>query len=300
MLRYIALLILTTFSLLTFTAKAKALKVATWNIAWLGSGEYNERQQSDYLALAKYATKLNADIVALQEVENADYARKVLGDEYDYYFSSRDWIQRVGVAVKKSSGLTVKAQEYRDLDMGKTRYGMDLTLSKNGKDLRLLAVHLKSGCFTHKLDKISVKKIKLRSRKDKYKKIACATLSNQTWPLERWIDHRAQESTPYIVLGDFNRRFAEDIRNNYSETQGFWQAIDDDGYEALWSPTLENDSKCWGGYYKDYIDHIVLDPRAKANMVAGSFEQIVFKGQYTKKLANALSDHCPISVKITL
>ncbi len=284
--------------LLSTSINAETLKIATWNIAWLGSGEYNTRTNEQYAELAKYAKQLNADVISLQEVESAEYAKKVFGDEYNYYFSTKDWIQRVGVAVKKSTGLSVQAIEYKNLDVGKVRHGMDLTLSNGDKKLRLLAVHLKSGCFDKKLDKASVKQMHDRSDKDIYKKVACATLSNQISPLENWIDDRAKENTPYLILGDFNRRFAQDIKNDYNEEQGLWQAIDDENNEHLWTPTLTKNSDCWGGYYKDYIDHIVLDPRAKANMVKGSFEQVVFEGKYSKKLSNALSDHCPIAIKL--
>ena len=102
----ISLLTLSLF--LPTSTYAKVLKVATWNIAWLGSGEYNTRTNKDYTELANYAKQLNADIISLQEVESAEYAKKVFGDEYNYYFSTKDWVQRVGVAVRKSSGLSVQ------------------------------------------------------------------------------------------------------------------------------------------------------------------------------------------------
>ena len=92
--------ILTTLSTATF---AETLKVASWNIAWLGSHEYNQRKDTDYQKLARYARELDADVIALQEVESAKWAKKVFGDEYDYFFTTKDWVQRVGVAVRKRS-----------------------------------------------------------------------------------------------------------------------------------------------------------------------------------------------------
>jgi endonuclease/exonuclease/phosphatase family metal-dependent hydrolase len=111
---------------------------------------------------------------------------------------------------------------------------------------------------------------------------------------------RAKESAPFVVIGDFNRRFNKDIVNGHSEVAGLWQAIDDEGAEDMWSPTLTTNSGCWGGYYKDYIDHIVLGPKATARYVEGSFEQLVYEGKYTKKLSRSLSDHCPISLELVL
>ena len=95
------LFFLLTFIVLSLPLQAETLKIASWNIAWLGSHEYNKRLPADYAELARYAKVLDADVIALQEVENPKWARKVFGDEYEYYFSSKDWVQRVGVAVKK-------------------------------------------------------------------------------------------------------------------------------------------------------------------------------------------------------
>ena len=280
--------------------QAEELKLASWNIAWLGSHEYNARTDKDYQQLARYAKQLNADVIALQEVEDESWARKVFGDEYDYYFSTKDWVQRVGVAVKKTTGYAVKAQEYKALDVGRVRNGMDITLSKGDKKFQLLAVHLKSGCFDSPLDKKSVSAMPATSEKETKRKEACEKLSKQITPLESWIDQRAAAKVPFIVLGDFNRRFSRDIALDYPEDKGLWQALNDEGAEQLWTPTATLDSACWGGHYKDYIDHIVFDPQAKKRYVKGSFDQLVFDEKYSREISQSLSDHCPVSVKINL
>ncbi|WP_157443065.1 endonuclease/exonuclease/phosphatase family protein [Colwellia piezophila] len=284
----------------SFMAQANELKLASWNIAWLGSHEYNQRSEADYQQLALYAKQLNADVIALQEVESEYWARKVFGDDYDYYFSTKDWVQRVGVAVKKSQGFTVKAKEYKALDIGRVRHGMDITLTRNNKTLHLLAVHLKSGCFTDPLDNNSIAAMPSSTDKEVRRKEACDKLNKQIKPLEQWIDLHAEQGAAYIVLGDFNRRFSQDIALKYSESKGLWQALDDEGQAALWTPTTTINSDCWGGYYKDYIDHILMSPKAKQSYIESSFEQLVFKPKYTKKLSQNLSDHCPISVKLKL
>jgi endonuclease/exonuclease/phosphatase family metal-dependent hydrolase len=278
----------------------KTLKVASWNIAWLSSHKYNERKQADYDKLAAYATKLNADVIALQEVESAEWAEKVFGDDYDFYFSTRDWVQRVGVAVKKSSGLKVISQEYKALNLDRVRSGMQVTLSRNNKEFTLLAVHLKSGCFTDPLDNKSVMAMADKTEKEGRHKEACTLLSQQIEPLEKWIDNQAAQNKAYLVLGDFNRRFSQDIAHKYAENQGLWQALNDEGQEALWTPTATLDSKCWGGYYKDYIDHIVFSPMAKTMYIDDSFEQLVFDEKYTSELSRNLSDHCPVSVQLDM
>jgi len=294
--KYILLLLI----FLVLPLQAQTLKIASWNIAWLGSHKFNKRSANDYHELAIYAKQLNADVIALQEVENGEYARKVFGDDYDYYFSTNNWVQRVGVAVRKSKGYQVTASEYKALDVGRVRYGMDITLAKGNEKFRLLAVHLKSGCFDKPLDNSSVSAMVNASKSAKKKRNACEKLAKQIQPLEAWIDQRAAENVPFVVIGDFNRRFNKDIDNSYSEDAGMWQAIDDDGAEAMWTPTTSKNSKCWGGYYQDFIDHIVFDPKAKQRYVKDSFNQLVFEGKYTKQLSRSLSDHCPISVELTL
>ncbi len=282
----------------SFITQAKEIKLASWNIAWLGSHENNQRTAADYQMLASYAKQLDADIIALQEVENEYWARKVFGDDYDYYFSTKDWVQRVGVAVKKSKGFNVKAKEYKELGIGKVRNGMDITLTRDGKTVRLLAVHLKSGCLSKPLDNRSVAAMPSSSYKEIKRKEACTKLSKQIKPLAQWINFRSAEDSAYIVLGDFNRRFSEDIASTLSKDKGLWQALHDEDREALWTPTTARNPDCWGGHYKDYIDHIIFSPKAKKKYIVHSFKQLVFQPKYTKKRSQNLSDHCPISVKL--
>lgn len=281
------------------SAFAQELKIATWNIQWLSDHENNVRTDKDYQELRNYTQQLNADVIALQEVESVALTQKALGDNYDVYVSSKDWFQRVGVAVRKSAGFGIKAIEYQALDVGRVRYGMDVTLSRNDKQFRLLSVHLKSGCFEKPLDETSIDAMPSKEEKQEREKNACDLLNKQIEPLEAWIDARAEEGIPFAVLGDFNRRFVQDIANKQSEASGLWQAIDDEGAETMWSPTLTRNSACWGGYYKDYIDHIVLDPNAKSLFIDNSFEQLVFEGNYNED-AHRLSDHCPIAVTLSL
>ncbi len=289
-------LIFTLFS--SFIIQAEELKIASWNIAWLGSHKYNQRTASDYQQLAHYAKKLNADVIALQEVESEYWARKVFGNDYDYYFSTKNWVQRVGVAIKKSRHFSVKAKEYKTLDVGKTRHGIDITLTQNNKTLHLLAVHLKSGCFVAPLDINSVKAMPTISAKEKKKKEACTKLNKQIKPLAQWINLHNAQNAAYIVLGDFNRRLSQDISLKSPKNKGLWQALNNAGKEALWTPTATVNSACWGGYYKDYIDHIIFNPKAKNVYIDASFKQLVFKTKYTRKTSLNLSDHCPISVKL--
>ena len=133
--------------------------------------------------------------------------------------------------------------------------------------MRLLSVHLKSGCSAG-------------DRND-----ACPVLFQQVPVMERWIDGRAAEGMRFAVLGDFNRRLV-------MPGDAVW-ADWDDGVPAnadLARASGDQSARC-NPRYKDFIDYIVLDRRAGADVLA--FEEKTFS-------ADALSDHCAIKVQLKL
>jgi len=271
------------FILLLCAAQANAaeLKIATWNIAWLnatdGKGQI-ARSQADYDRLAGYVQKLDADIIALEEVQGEAAARRVFDPTtYSFHFEARRDDQMVGFAIKKT--VTYKANP--DLDelnvSGGLRRGADITVAANGKELRLLAVHLKSGCWDFELT---------NPKKD------CQSLNRQVPILENWIDDRAKAGQAFIVLGDFNRRFD-------APGDKFWPEIDDGDPNGLKLHRLTAGLKaeCWNSHYPRFIDHIIADAKAFTYLVPKSFQQLVY-GEKTED--KRLSDHCPISARFRL
>lgn len=130
--------------------------------------------------------------------------------------------------------------------------------------VRLLAVHLKSGCF----------------QGDRAQ--ACGVLQRQVPVLERWIDDAAVGSERFIVLGDWNRRLAE-------AGDAVWTDLDD-GNPANSDLRLADEGvtpRC-DPRYRSFIDHIVFDRRA-AGQASGFAETTYAPGQ------KHLSDHCPVS-----
>ena len=92
--------------LLSASAAAKTILVATWNIEHLraesGIGSF-PRTDRDYQALADIVAELNADIIALQEVDGPEAAARVFDpSEYDFFFSDRNHVMRTGFAVRHS------------------------------------------------------------------------------------------------------------------------------------------------------------------------------------------------------
>ena len=261
------------------------LRIATWNLEHLsedGSQGCRTRTDADYAALRTYATRLNADVVAFQEVESAKAAARVFdpavyqiviearsaGDAFPCNGTSGRTLTRqaVGFAIKKDLAID-RAPDLTDLQVGdrNLRGGVDITVRPKGRaPLRLLAVHLKSGCFNGVIGD------------------ACQTLQRQIPVLERWVDARAAEPVRFAVLGDFNRRLAraDDI---------LWADIDD-GQLANADLALAGGAvtpKC-DPRYSEFIDHIVLDARASRDLV-GFQEQIYDAG------ADHPSDHCPVA-----
>jgi endonuclease/exonuclease/phosphatase family metal-dependent hydrolase len=143
-----------------------------------------------------------------------------------------------------------------------------------GQPLRLLSVHLKSFCHQDDLDNVSASD-----------NTDCGKLKRQIPILESWIEARAQEGVPLVVLGDFNRRMnivGDDV----------WADLDD-GDPDLTKHIEGLRSACLKFRFPDYIDHIVTDTRGTALARPGSFEQVLFTAVGG---GDELSDHCPIAV----
>jgi endonuclease/exonuclease/phosphatase family metal-dependent hydrolase len=264
----------------TAAAGSQRLKVATWNLEWLyrtsGAGTV-QRSDADYARLARYAEQLDADVIAVQEVDGEEALRRVFDDNiYDYHVTSQRGVQRTGFAYRSSLVVTRHA-DYAELDVGSVRTGADLSVSMNGRSVRLLSVHLKSGCFDQPLTTPSND---------------CTKLEAQLPVLEAWIDTRAAAGEPSIVLGDFNRRM--------QTGEAFYAELDDaDPPNAdLTLVTDGRPSRCWGGEYAQFIDHIVLSRDASPWLVPRSFVQLDYAPSDTP-FKGTLSDHCPLSVVLT-
>lgn len=261
---------------------AARLTVAAWNLKWLnrrdGEGKI-PRGERDYARLRRYADELDADIVALQEVDGPEAAARVFDPAvYAFHFTADEgYLQRTGFAWKR----TLRALHHPDvidLALGRTRRGADLEIDLEGTKLRLLSIHLKAGCADDPLDAPTR---------------PCEILRGQLPVLEAWIDERSRERRPFVVLGDFNRVLGP--------SDAFWMEIDD-GEPAgarllLADPGLP--SACWGGAPRSLIDHFVLGGGAERWLVPRSFRQLRYApGDFPHR--KWLSDHCPIALQLTV
>jgi hypothetical protein len=159
---------------------------------------------------------LEADILAFQETSGERAIKEVLpNDGADYHFCSFSGfkVQRLVIAWKKGLGpssdcVVESAISLPQLDAtNQVRPGLSTTLRLDGKQLRILTVHLKSSC---------VSPLENRGKLDG-NSVACEILQKQVVPLEAWLEARALGGQT-ILLGDFNRNLAHE-KNTIAEAQ---------------------------------------------------------------------------------
>jgi len=275
-------------------AAGEGIVVGSFNIQWLEDGADDhilrgkpQRSAADFARLRGVVTGLGADIVALQEVENEAAVRRILPRRnWQVFISARktdaEWAQRVAIIARpglqvrrlpdvRSLGLPNQRGEYR------LRYGVDVEISQAGRKFRLLAIHLKTGCFTAKSERW-----------------ACQRLWKQLPPLKKWIEARAAQSTPFVIAGDWNREL-------YAPGGEFWAELDDGAAAKLRLAALGRQAprNCWSAG-KQRVDHIVLGDSAPAPAWArereGDFAEHPFL--HPPELEPVLSDHCPITARL--
>ena len=264
-------------------AQAAELKLATWNLEWLTDrsrddaqlpADAHPKQKQDIELLRQYAKELDADVVAIQEVDGTRMAEMVFpADRYAVHLTHDRVVQRTGIAVRRGINFDINP-DLTSLDVGgQLRSGADITLHLARFSLRLLAVHLKTGCFDKGLARTSRR--------------ACVELGQQIPPLRDWISARRSEGVAFAILGDFNRHM--------------------DGRDQLWASlrkaapmtrtTEGSASPCWGG--EAFIDHILLGGAARGWLLPDSLRVLTYReAGYAWKVR--LSDHCPVSVRLRI
>jgi endonuclease/exonuclease/phosphatase family metal-dependent hydrolase len=276
-----------------------ALTIASWNLEWLVSpetahtGRLNcnagktapvpcdvarelSRDTADLARLAHYARKLDADVIAFQEVENQRAARRVFRG-YDICIHPGKGVQTAGFAVR---GVAHRCEApLQTLAQGdRQRAGARLILFPGtSQQIELLAVHLKSGCSRDALDSGAA---------------ACRTLAAQGAALAAWMQQRAQANARVIVLGDFNRAgpgndvFWQQLRVGTAPEAAFDNASSGVAF-----------SNCYRGQpFSQYIDHILVSRALAAQVVRGSFRHHGYRS--LDAFRYRLSDHCPISISL--
>jgi endonuclease/exonuclease/phosphatase family metal-dependent hydrolase len=288
---------------------SKTIKLATWNLEWFMTPETLRaltpactprdaprdgarravpcdvahelaRSHEDMTALRRYARSLDADVIALQEVDGVEAAKLVFPD-YEFCFSGRVAVQNNGFAIRR--GLPFRCgPELHELSLADdVRRGVEVRIFPGtSREIALLSVHLKSGCARDRLDSA---------------RPACAELTRQVPVLERWIDERAAENIPFGVLGDFNR----DLRREPLESS-LWRDIDDadpPGADLVNTAEGRPFENCMPSQtFSGYIDYIILGRDLAHRMVSDSFGRALYRPRDAAR--RRLSDHCPIFIRL--
>ena len=273
--------------------EAAHLRIATWNLEHLNDTDAAgcvPRTQADYDAIADRIREIAPDVVAFQEVENAAAALRVFpASHWHVEVSTRPepavparecWglsgqyleHQATGFAIRKRIVYQRNPDLYSLGDLSPTlRWGTDITVTFGGRQLRLLSVHLKSGCWSAEQDS------------DPSRTNTCATLSDQILELRDWADDREDEGIAFGILGDFNRRFAVSDDRAWSEL-----SPESSPLELL---TADLEFRC-DERFEEFIDHIVLDADAAALLVPESTRE------WLRPDDQEHPDHCAVSADL--
>ena len=268
--------------LVSLHAVAAEVKIATWNLDWLTTRAAGDprlpdgvkpRAEEDFARLARYADELDADLIAIQEVDGSPAATKVFPSErYSVHMTNDHVVQRVGIAVRRDLRYDINP-DVTALSANHLRSGADITLHLGTSDLRVLAVHLKTGCRHQPL-------IKSHDR-------SCLALLDQIPIVAEWITARQEDGVPFIVLGDFNRWM--DKRDPLLKE--LLQAA------PLVRATEGRSSPCWGA--ENFIDHILAGGDAARWMRPDTLRVLTYH-ETDQSLKDRLSDHCPVSVRFAV
>ncbi len=267
-------------------ARAEGVKISTWNLNWLTTrtraeanlpADVHTRAPADFDRLAAYAAKLDADIIAFQEVDGQQAAARIFDPaRYTILTIDEPVTQRVGLAVRR--GIPVRVNpDYTALDVEPharfpLRDGLDATLTlPGGHDVRILVVHLKTGCQTDSL---------AQSRRPQ-----CALFAQQIPPLAAWVAARQHEGAAFLVMGDFNR-----VLDDPEELGGALARA-----APLRRVTEGRANPCGDG--APFIDHIFAGGAARGWVVAESLRVQVFHSG-DERDRERLSDHCPVSARL--
>ena len=201
--------------------------------------------------------------------------------DHEFCFSGRAAVQNNGFAIRRGVPFAC-APDVRGISLDDdVRRAVELRVFPDtAQELRLLSVHLKSGCSRDPLDS---------------DRRGCAELARQVPALEAWIDAQAREHKSFAVLGDFNR----DLRGEAPESS-LWAAIDDaeppeaDLVNTADGKEFQNCSPAQT--FSGYIDYIVLGRRMARGLVPDSFGRALYRPR--DAVRRKLSDHCPVFIRL--
>jgi endonuclease/exonuclease/phosphatase family metal-dependent hydrolase len=246
-----------------------------------------ERSASDLAGLARYARALDADVIAMQEVDGVNAARQIF-PRHEFCFTGGPAVQNTGFAIRRGLPFRCGA-DLAELSLGDSvRRGATLVLFPGTRrELRLLAVHLKSGCARAPLDSHDY---------------SCERLSRQRPALRDWLHQASFPEARFAVLGDFNRDLLAESATGFEVegSAGLWRQLQESASGRLLNTAQDQPfHNCHVGQpHRGYIDYILIGGALREHLVAGSFERLSYSASDAWRLK--LSDHCPVAVKLRI
>ncbi|MDM7860445.1 HAD family acid phosphatase [Alteromonas sp. ASW11-36] len=272
-----------------------SLTFATWNVEHLAfpiTEGCKPRTDAELEQLQIYASRLDADIIGLQEIGSAQAAQLLFpASDWQIIMSGRpdsdpytcrqngftSTQQKVAYAVRKGLNvLSVDSLADFGLDSRGLRHGLEIVVETELGPVAVLNLHMKSGCF---VDNYS------RADSD-----SCKTFARQAPILDAWIESKESAGKPYVVLGDFNHRLSAPYNHLTREL-----TTNSNGSASTLSITTADIISCHP-YYPAPIDHLLL----------GGVEHSALQTQVTvhpfddMTVDNMLSDHCAITLSLDM
>ncbi|WP_069606552.1 endonuclease/exonuclease/phosphatase family protein [Leptospira tipperaryensis] len=249
------------------------LKLASFNAMFLYDEVGDEkkfpkgripRKESDFEKIKKHLSKIDPDILALQEVENESAVFKILPDSYSCAVTKTPgYQQEVGICWKKKfKNHEILLHPNLSLEPG-LRSGIELKVFLEKKKYSFLNVHLKAGHGGRDRD--------LRSRQ------------------LRTLNEILKPKKDYFLFGDMNVPLGKDKKS--------WKILSED--LNLKNPGRYVKQSCWG--HKFLIDFILTDLSiSNANFRQLPFPEDDGNFDGIPESENGLSDHCPVVLEIGL
>lgn len=221
------------------------VRFATYNIEWFGEDAAPERVQR----LKNVIKSLDADIVALQEIQSLAALRQVFGNEWTLHGQDEpDEDQDVALAVRKpfqveSAGNLFRAPELDEAFPGKRDVLQAVVVAPSGEKFRVYVLHNKSRSGG-------------RIKTDRQREMAMGMLA-------AWIAGRADDS--HVVLGDLNDG-PDDVSVNILESGNLRAPAGRHQWEKpllvnLAEPLYDADGVTHGLYKLFKGDSVMMEPR---------------------------------------
>ncbi len=273
------LIVISSILLLTCCGTNNEITVGTFNIAWLGDGidDKTPRTKEDIENIRTVINTLEADILALQEIENSKAIGSIVDtNKYTIITATYPKEQKTALIINKNIEI-IETYQLDAISLGNRdlRPGIVAYCRTNGFDFFVGSFHFKS---TSRYDDTPYKK----SRSFDMRQEQSAILLDE---IKKLIDIKKDKDI--ILLGDFN--------DNPSKKNSNITALENDEFDFLTSDMMSCKYSIWKS-----IDHIIVSQSMKSRAKNSSLSMIDINTMFPEEEAKNVSDHCPVIIKFDL